>query len=125
MIPEPKPFSITPGAWSTPLTYDFPVRRLILTVRNERGDRVESGLPDDLAVDIGGTSYPVRSRGELRGHMEDVFGYTSDPDALDNPGAQDSGVLVVTIPIPAGQTAHLHATWPDAVGHGTLDIMAI
>lgn len=118
-------FPISPGPWSVTLAFDVSVQMLVMTARNEAGDRIESGLPDDLAIDIDGTSFPVRSREELRGHMEHVFGYASDPHALDTAGGQDTGVLVVAIPISVGQNAHLHATWSDEVGHGTLEILPL
>jgi len=118
-------FPIEPGPWSEELRFSSPVHELIVTVRDRAGERLESGLPDDWAVDVDNVSYPVRSKLESRHHMQKTFGYSDSPEDLDTPGGQDAGVIALRIDIPSETTVYLHATWAEAMSGGSLTIMAL
>jgi hypothetical protein len=117
-------FDITPGAWSGSLNRNFSIARLIFTVRGANGERIDAGIPDDFAIDAG-DSYPVRTKREIRDHMEQVFAMSGEHGRLDAPGGQPAGVFVWILDVPAGQEIHFHATWPDLVGNGTLEVMTL
>ena len=107
------------------MTFSFPIRQLVVEVRDSEGERVESGLPDDFMIDAPLASPPVRTVSETRLAMEKVFGYSASLEDLDVPGGQDVGILVYGISNPAGAEIHLNATWPGDVGlNGKLTIMA-
>ena len=117
---------ITPGPWGAKVTFSENVSHFIFVIRDSDGNRVESGLPDDLAVDVEGTSYPVRPTSAIREDMQELSGsrYSASLDDLESPGGQDAGVIQLSIPT-AAKKIYLHATWPEAIG-GTskLTIMA-
>lgn len=118
-------FEIESGVWRESMTFSFPIRQLIVEVRDSEGDRVESGLPSDFMIDAPLASPPVRTVSETRRAMEEVFGYSTSSEDLEAPGGQDVGVLVYGISNPAGAEIHLNATWPEALGpKGKLTIMA-
>lgn len=121
---ESHEFEITPGPWSTKIILSENVSHFIFTIRDSHGNRVESGLADDLTIDVEGTQYPVRSKSAIREDMQEIFGYSAIPDDLDAQGGQDAGVIQLSMPT-AVKEIYLHAKWPETIGpNGKLEILA-
>ncbi len=95
---ESQKFEITPGPWCAKITFSSTLSRFIFTIRDTNGNRVESGLPDDLAIDVEGARYPVFAKSAIRENMQNFFGYSASLDDLHAPGGQDSGVIQCSIP---------------------------
>lgn len=121
---ESQEFEITPGPWGRKITFHLSVNRFIVTIRDTNGNRVESGLADDLAIGTEGTCYPVRSISTIRDDIQNFFGYSASLDDLDAAGEQDTGVIQCSIST-AVKEIYFHATWPEAIGdNGKLAILA-
>lgn len=121
---ETQEFQISPGVWGAKITFSEDVSNFIFTIRDTNGNRVESGLTDDLTLDVDGTQYPVLSKSAIREDMQEIFGYSAIPDDLDVREGQDAGVIQLSIPVPVKEI-YLHSKWPETVGQkGTLEILA-
>jgi hypothetical protein len=115
-------FPVKPGPWRAEAKFPFPIKTVFsIALRDSAGNRVESGLPDDLVIHVEGSSYPVQAASKIRSDVR-YPGRRDDPDA---PGGQEAGTIFAGVKIPAGSEIHFHATWPETLEPGvSLTIIA-
>jgi hypothetical protein len=59
----------------------------------------------------------------LRSEIEEQYDYSADPDLLDKPGGQDSGVWVWEVPEGASGNVKIEADWLGSLIGGTVELI--
>ena len=97
-------------------------RRFMAVVRAKAGSRQETARYGSRWIKCGHLS--LESTGD-RSDMEVVFAYAGSPDALDQPGGQDSGVWVWDIPVSALGRKTVEADWPPKMTGGSIELIGL